>query len=146
MTDKSTLEKKAREAIQARTLPNHPPTSMWGGPGCGAGCAVCGEPLQRDEIEYELEFADNPDDGRLRTYHVHVKCFTAWERERHNLQAAGHAAAPDDQTRLATRTPSTAHASESHSGVTLLTASLPGPDNEGTITGRECNTYKREPA
>jgi hypothetical protein len=145
MTDESTLEKNAREAIQARALPNPPPTSMWGGPGCGASCAVCGEPLKRDEIEYELVFADNPDGGGLRTYHVHVKCFTAWERERQNLKAAGHAAPPGDQTRLATCTPSCAHASESNSS-TLLTDSLPGPGNEGTITDRECNPYKREPA
>ena len=51
---------------------------MWGGPGTGAACAVCGEPVRREEISYELEFA-----GRSGCeYHVHIPCFTAWQAER----------------------------------------------------------------
>jgi hypothetical protein len=38
----STLRKIAREAIQAGRLPSSLPKRMWGGPGVGACCTICG--------------------------------------------------------------------------------------------------------
>jgi hypothetical protein len=58
---------------------------MWGGPGVGFECTICRTPVKRDEVEFELEFLrDGVDPGREK-YHVHIRCFTAWER---NLESS----------------------------------------------------------
>jgi hypothetical protein len=80
--DESELRAKAREAIRSRRLPNRAPERMWGGPGVGASCVICDTPVKRDEVEFELEFAPDGGDPDPRNYHVHVRCFAAWEFER----------------------------------------------------------------
>jgi hypothetical protein len=82
MSDEWTLREKAREVIRAGKLPNRRPDRTWGGPGVGADCTICGAPVKRDEAEFEIEFAGNGQGSGLRTYHVHVRCFAAWEFER----------------------------------------------------------------
>ena len=61
-----TLRANAREALRARTR------------------SLCHAPVKPDELEFELEYilADG-----LAKHHVHVHCFTAWERERDNVLA-----------------------------------------------------------
>src|SRR5262249_13847756 len=86
MVDDRTLREKAREVIQARKLPNRRPDGMWGGPGAGAECAICGEPVNHGEVEFELEFVRHGDDRRLDKYHVHIHCFGAWESERDDVE------------------------------------------------------------
>src|SRR6266566_1786659 len=85
MNEECTLREKAREVIQGGKLPNRNPDRMWGGPGGGAGCTICSAPVKRDELEFEIEFARDGDDPGLNTYHVHIRCFAAWQFERHNL-------------------------------------------------------------
>ena len=55
---------------------------MFGGPGTGATCAVCGEPATRSQMELEIEFNRHGATPGLDRYHLHTKCFTAWELER----------------------------------------------------------------
>jgi hypothetical protein len=55
---------------------------MWGGPGVGADCTICNAPVKRDELEFEIEFARDGDDLGASMYHVHIRCFAAWEFER----------------------------------------------------------------
>jgi len=79
-----TLRENARAALSAKTLPLRRPDRMWGGRGDGAPCAICHSPVRADELEFELEYLSA--DG-LANHHVHVPCFTAWERERDNVLA-----------------------------------------------------------
>lgn len=66
------------EAVEKRRLPLRQPDRQWGGNGAGTHCSICGQLIQTDALEYELEFdGDDPAAGR---HHVHVPCFTAWER------------------------------------------------------------------
>jgi hypothetical protein len=89
MSDETTLRKKAREAMQAGKLPGCIPPRMWGGPGVGACCTICGRPAQPDEVE--LEFARDGHDRHPGNHHVHVQCFAAWEFEyHHNLPIPGN--------------------------------------------------------
>jgi hypothetical protein len=88
MSDECPLREKAREVIKAGTLPNRSPDRTWGGPGVGADCIVCRAPVTRDEVEFEIEFARDGDNPGLDKYHVHIRCFAAWESERHNLDVA----------------------------------------------------------
>lgn len=62
-------------------VPNRRPDRMWGGPSSGSKCAICEAPLTRAEFELEIEYARNGDGSALDTYHVHIPCFVAWERD-----------------------------------------------------------------
>jgi hypothetical protein len=80
--DEDTLREKARVALRNGKLPNRRPDRTWGGPGVGAMCAVCGLPVRSSEMEFEIEFAHDGDSPGLDKYHVHLRCFAAWELER----------------------------------------------------------------
>jgi hypothetical protein len=69
------LHQQARAAIQSGKLPSRVPDRTWGGPGVGAACPICGLPVSRQEMELEMEFARD-------RFHVHLKCYAAWEFER----------------------------------------------------------------
>jgi hypothetical protein len=90
MQDESTLRQKAREVIQSGTLPVHRPQRMWGGRGSGAACAICGQRLEPDQFEFELQFASNGEERPgANLCHVHIRCFAAWEFEREDMAASG---------------------------------------------------------
>ena len=82
MTDEARLREQARAAAQNGKLPNRLPDRTWGGPGVGAECAVCGLPVTKDQLELEIQFARNGDNPGLDKFHVHIRCFAAWEFER----------------------------------------------------------------
>jgi hypothetical protein len=82
--DETALREKAREVIRTGKLPQRRPDRTWGGPGVGDACAICSLPVRRDELEFEIQFARNGQgvEAGLDKYHVHVRCFAAWEFER----------------------------------------------------------------
>jgi hypothetical protein len=80
MPDETVLRANAREAIRTGNVPATRRT--WGGPGVGAPCSVCGEPIKRDQLELETEFARDGDNPGLDKFHIHVRCFAVWELER----------------------------------------------------------------
>ena len=83
--DEHDLREQARTVIEAGKLPARRPDRTWGGPGVGAPCAVCGVPVGKDQLEFEIQFARDGDNPGLDKYHVHVRCFAAWEFERGSL-------------------------------------------------------------
>ena len=82
MPDETVLRAKAREVIRAGKLPDRRPDRSWGGPGVGAPCVVCGEAVTKDHLEFEVQFARDGDNPGLDKFHIHVRCFAAWEFER----------------------------------------------------------------
>jgi len=70
------LRKKARQAMDYGRLPKGRPSRTWGGRGSDARCAVCDLPIFPDQLELEMEFADQG------TFHLHVSCSYAWFAER----------------------------------------------------------------
>jgi hypothetical protein len=82
MPDEKPLREKARSAVTNGKLPTRRPDRTWGGPGVGAACAVCELPVKNDELEFEIQFARDGSDPGLDKYHVHIRCFAAWEFER----------------------------------------------------------------
>lgn len=88
--DETTRRRKAREAIAAGALPDRAPARTWGGKGVGAQCTICADAITTQDIEFELEFAEeNPVRGK---YRLHLRCFCAWEFERATMSGARHAA------------------------------------------------------
>ena len=90
MPDEAILREKARVVIQNGKLPSRPPDRTWGGPGVGATCTVCELPVTTQEMEFEIQFARDAKQGLeagLDKYHVHIRCFAAWEFERRSFQA-----------------------------------------------------------
>ncbi len=80
--DEQLVRAKVREVLKAGKLPNRRPDRTWGGPGVGAPCTVCDLPVTKGELEFEIQFAHDGDNPGLDKYHVHVRCFAAWEFER----------------------------------------------------------------
>lgn len=131
MSDENTLRLKAREAMEAGRLPQRRPKRMWGGPGIGAPCAICSEPVKQDELGFELEYAPDQVDTGEGDCHVHLRCFAAWEFERRNHESGARAAAPPDSagpTVLPGATPQ-----RTTSIGRMVTQILPAASNDGTI-------------
>jgi len=86
MPDEQILREKARASIRSGALPTRRPDRTFGGPVSGDVCAVCGEPVARHQIDFEMEF--NRQGVTLDTLHLHLRCFAAWEFERTKDQGA----------------------------------------------------------
>jgi hypothetical protein len=85
MPDEALRREQARKALIDKKLPARAPDRTWGGHGVGALCVICGEPVTKDEIEYELQFVHDGATPGLDKYTLHMRCFAAWEFERTKL-------------------------------------------------------------
>ena len=85
MPDEARLREQAREAIKNGKLPARKADRTWGGPGEGLQCSVCQRPVTKSEMEFEIQFAYDGDSPGIDKYHVHVRCFAAWELERNKF-------------------------------------------------------------
>jgi hypothetical protein len=89
-SDERVLRDKASEAIRAGRIPQRRPQGVWGGPGTGAACDICGTPVTREGLGFELDFGPKAADSPAELYVTHIRCFAAWELEcQPTLQAAG---------------------------------------------------------
>ncbi len=84
MPEEAILRQQARTAIQSGKMPSQRPDRTWGGPGVGARCVICEQPVSRDELEFEVQFAHDGDNPGLDKFHLHLRCFAAWEFERNH--------------------------------------------------------------
>ena len=88
MPDEPHLRERARVAMKNGKIPSGQPDRTWGGPGVGAACSVCDLPIGKDQLEFEIQFVHDGKGPGLDKYHVHVRCFAAWEFERHGFREA----------------------------------------------------------
>jgi hypothetical protein len=86
MPDESLLREKARAVLRAGKLPARRPDRTWGDRGDGAPCTICELPVTRDQMEFEMRFERDGEVPGLDEFHVHVRCFAAWEFERGKVQ------------------------------------------------------------
>jgi hypothetical protein len=84
---KTQVREKARAVIQNGKLPRRSPDRTWGGPGVGGPCAICDLPVRPTELEFEIQFARDGSNPGLDKFHVHIRCFAAWEFERMSTEA-----------------------------------------------------------
>jgi hypothetical protein len=78
--DEPILREKARAAVKRGKLPGRRPDRIWGGSSVVALCAIC--ELLVNEMDFEMEFEYS---GGPAKFHVHSRCFAAWEFERGNV-------------------------------------------------------------
>lgn len=88
MPDEPILREHARQALEQNKMPNRQPDRMWGGAGVGLPCTICDKPVSKSEMELEVEFSMDGGMPQVAVYHVHVRCFSAWELVR--SKADGH--------------------------------------------------------
>ena len=89
MPDEPVLREQAREAIRSGKLPSRRSDRMFGAPGSGRPCVVCGKRLTRAEMAVELQFNRRDGTPGFDQYHFHHRCYVAWEFERANGTARG---------------------------------------------------------
>jgi hypothetical protein len=82
MPNEAALRRLARLVLENGKLPRRDPDRTWGGPGVGAPCTVCAQPVMPEQMEYEVEFAHDGGTPGLDKYHLHLRCFAVWELER----------------------------------------------------------------
>src|SRR5690349_18232356 len=67
----------ARGRIAKGQMPGEAPTRFWAGFGSGRPCALCDEPIQSNEVEYEVK----PIGAAVQTLRFHRVCHYAWQLE-----------------------------------------------------------------
>ena len=77
--DEPELRYRALMALKKETLPRTPPQRIWGGCGCGESCSICGRSVEPADLEMELEFKAVDGSNPAREFHMHLRCFVAWE-------------------------------------------------------------------
>jgi hypothetical protein len=82
MPNEAALRRLARLVLEGGKLPQRVPDRTWGGPGIGAPCALCDQPITLDQMECEVQFAHDGVPPGLDRYHLHLRCFAVWELER----------------------------------------------------------------
>jgi len=75
--DEHELRLEARCRIASGRLPREPEQSLWAGAGDGLVCSLCDREIDSQQIEYELQFALQPQ----IVYRFHRICHQAWELE-----------------------------------------------------------------
>ena len=67
----------ARERIAKGQLPGKEPAQVWGGPGSGELCSLCAKPIERFQIEFEIEERG----PTAQVYRFHSACLSVWQLE-----------------------------------------------------------------
>ena len=74
MQRENELRARARTLMEHGELPAETPSSTYGGYGSGERCSLCGEPIARTEVEYEVAYSND-------AYRFHFLCHAAWQLE-----------------------------------------------------------------
>ena len=75
MPNEQRIRALARNILQAGLMPRRDPDGTWGDTGVDVSCAICGERIRPDQVEYALTRA-------VGLFHLHLRCLAAWELER----------------------------------------------------------------
>ena len=82
MPNEQRIRALARNILEAGLVPRRDPDGTWGGMGIDAPCAMCGERIRPDQVEYELQFRRDGAAPDMDLFHLHLRCLAAWEMER----------------------------------------------------------------
>lgn len=63
------------EKVDVSLMPQRETLRTWAGHGTGAMCNGCGETIQANEIEYEVEMPPGSD---VQALNFHLACYRTW--------------------------------------------------------------------
>jgi hypothetical protein len=78
----TSLREKIRLQLGDGTLPKEAPRRVYGGLGIGVRCNICERPVGVAENELQLQFVRDSDSLSIVVFHLHPRCYAAWELER----------------------------------------------------------------
>ena len=78
----TSLRERVKHQLVEGTLPDEAPRRVYGGLGIGAHCQICGRSVGKNQNELELQFVRDADPLTIAVFHLHARCFAAWELER----------------------------------------------------------------
>jgi hypothetical protein len=81
VTERS-LREKVKLQLGDGSLPKEAPRRVYGGLGIGAFCQICSRPVTAQENELQLQFVRDSDPLSIVIFHLHPRCYAAWELER----------------------------------------------------------------
>ena len=81
MSERS-LRERVRLQLGDGALPREAPRRVYGGLGIGVLCNICGRPVGANENELQLQFIQGTDSLSIVMFHLHPRCYAAWELER----------------------------------------------------------------
>lgn len=81
MSERS-LRERVRLQLGDGALPREQPRRVYGGLGIGVSCNICGRAVAADENELQLQFIRDSDSLSIVIFHLHPRCYAAWELER----------------------------------------------------------------
>lgn len=68
--------RKTQDAeAQFMSVPYQKPTRTWAGRGTGSFCDLCHQPIEADQVEYEVEL---PPDSQVPVLNLHLACYEKW--------------------------------------------------------------------
>jgi hypothetical protein len=67
--------KTRRAHAQFMSVPYQTPTRTWAGRGSGKLCDLCQQPIEADQIEYEVEL---PAGACVAVLNMHLGCYEEW--------------------------------------------------------------------
>jgi hypothetical protein len=82
MPNEEEVRALARQVLRNTKIPRRDPDRTWGGPGADMPCTICGKRVTVSQMEYELQFSHDGANPGLDRFHLHLRCFSAWEMER----------------------------------------------------------------
>jgi len=88
MPNEALVRSQARQALTRGHIPRRDPDRTWGGPGADIPCTICGVRITVSQTEYELQYRHDGANPGLDRFHLHLRCFAAWEFERTKFEAA----------------------------------------------------------
>ena len=75
----------ARQALEDGRLPRREPDGTWGGKAADVPCAICGERIRPDHWSTSCNSGMTASKRGVDVFHLHLRCFAAWEMERTKL-------------------------------------------------------------
>jgi hypothetical protein len=82
--DSATLLDRAQRAIEDRQLPPGVSTRVWGGRGSGLPCSLCGQPIDSNDVEIELDGV-----GASAGVRFHSRCHLVWQQACRRVSGEG---------------------------------------------------------
>jgi hypothetical protein len=86
MSNEIAVIAQGRHALSGDEIPRRDADRTWGGLRADMPCTICAKRVTVSQMEYALQFRQDGATPGLDRYHLHLRCFAAWQMERTKLE------------------------------------------------------------